>query len=69
MTENIPEGWGWPLAARRSHYFVRGTSLCGRWLYTGRLEDNQDATSKSDCLPCRRELAKRKTKETTNASH
>jgi hypothetical protein len=68
MTERIPQGWGWPAAAHKAHYFIRGTSLCGRWLYTGQLDDNP-APGPDDCLPCQRELTKQSKKETTNASH
>lgn len=25
------QGWGWPYSARLEHYFMQGTSLCGRW--------------------------------------
>ncbi|NLF16898.1 MAG: hypothetical protein GX595_06520 [Lentisphaerae bacterium] len=49
------KGWGWPLNARAAHYFVNGRSLCGRWGYTGPIEDTNH-TSDINCATCRRKL-------------
>lgn len=61
------EGWGWPPASRKAHYFVAGDarSICGGWLYTGELEDVQTGASADDCKKCARLSAKRK--EATDA--
>lgn len=54
------EGWGFPLASRKAHYFRDARSLCGKWLFTGRLEppENTWKTGPDDCVPCRRALDK-----------
>jgi len=56
-TENIPtEGWAWPGAARKAHYFTNdGRSLCRKWFYTGPLDKDQkmgDQPLPDDCVPC-----------------
>lgn len=53
------EGWGWPGASRKAHYFVGVYSLCGKWMYMGALTANQAGASPDDCKACARELAKR----------
>jgi hypothetical protein len=58
-TETTEEGWGFPLASRKAHYFVGITSLCGSWLYTGRLEPETEKRSPDDCKACRRKLERR----------
>jgi hypothetical protein len=56
-SETKVEGWGFPGASRKAHYFVGWESLCGRWLYQGPLTPNQsDAKSPDDCAACRRKL-------------
>jgi hypothetical protein len=54
-----PEGWGWPGAAAKPHYFVGTESLCGRWWFTGPLDAHTGTTGPRDCTPCARKLAKR----------
>lgn len=59
LAEN--EGWGWPIQAKKAHYFVDGRSLCGNWMYTGRRLGGPHAkSSPDDCKACTRELAKAK---------
>ena len=57
----MTEGWGWPLLIRKAHYFRDGTSLCRKWMYMGKLE-NDVKKSPDDCKQCQRkreaELAK-----------
>ncbi len=55
------EGWGWPTLANRAHYFKDDvlSSLCGRWMYNGKLEQGKD-NSPDNCKECIRKLAKLK---------
>lgn len=55
------EGWGWPGAARKAHYFLAGDSisLCGKWMFTGP-RTVEDGSGPDDCVVCRREMGKRK---------
>lgn len=67
MSGELPDGWGWPLASRKAHWFDAGNaeSLCGRWLFTGpRDGDAEVRSSDDDCAMCTKRLAKR-AKETT----
>lgn len=50
------EGWGWPMLAKKAHYFVDAEALCGRWLFTGVLDDEPLAETPDDCVVCRRKL-------------
>ena len=55
------EGWGFPAASRKAHYFKAGRSLCGKWLYQGNLDINQqmsDTPGPDDCRQCHRRLMK-----------
>ena len=56
----LAEGWGWPGAARKAHYFEEGEtiSLCGRWMFAGPRDTNRGGTSPDDCVECKRRLAK-----------
>lgn len=54
------EGWGWPLSARKAHYFVNMRSLCGSWLFTGRLTDDNGKDGPMDCKRCTRKLRGKK---------
>lgn len=56
-------GWGWPLLSKKAHYFVEARSLCGRWMYTGELTDNQGAKSPDDCAACTKKLAKQQQRQ------
>lgn len=49
------EGWGWPRASRKYHYFHNSTSLCGRWMFTGDLETGNDR-SPDNCAECKRKF-------------
>lgn len=47
------------LNARKFHYFRKGRSLCGKWLYLGRgpLEDKGDKVGHpNDCVSCHRKI-------------
>jgi len=57
--QKMPEGWGWPGAARKAHYFVDGRSLCGRWGWIGGSLQPAGEPSSDDCAACARKLAKR----------
>ena len=61
MSETTPtEGWGWPLNARKAHYFLEGRSLCMRWMFFGTLvPDPADKTSPDDCKTCTKRLKQR----------
>lgn len=60
---SITEGWGWPMASRKAHYFTSGgRSLCMKWLYTGRLTRNQGTgqhRGPDDCAECHKKSLKR----------
>jgi hypothetical protein len=55
-TTVVQKGWGFPLRSKKAHYFDGGRSLCGRWMFLGRLEAS-DRTSPDDCVECSRRLA------------
>jgi hypothetical protein len=61
MTKELTEGWGFPGASRKAHYFLEDAkSLCGKWMYTGRLEAPKDIKPhKDNCTDCFRRLEKR----------
>jgi hypothetical protein len=54
------KGWAIPSFDRRMHYFVEGLALCGKWAYTGAL-DNSDPEIKGpdDCVACRQKFDER----------
>lgn len=56
MTNN--EGWGWPEAAKKAHYFSGPFSLCRAWMFAGHREQGND-DSPDNCKTCRRLLAKK----------
>jgi hypothetical protein len=63
MSDKRAEGWGNLDNARDAHYFVDGSSLCGRWLAFGepRWESNQElgsAPSNGTCKHCWKKAAK-----------
>lgn len=60
---NGREGWGFPANAKKAHYFVGGTALCGKWMYFGEYEAEGNVPSKDDCKACRRKLEKQKEAE------
>lgn len=48
-------GWGFPVNARKAHYFVDGRSLCLKWLFFGHLDENQKTGANpgpDDCVTC-----------------
>lgn len=59
--EQVAEGWGWPRASRKAHYFVGSRSLCGRWAFVGSLTQpkEQSVGGPDDCRKCSRLLEKR----------
>jgi len=57
------EGWHWPVASRKAHYFRKGRSLCNRWMYCGTLVGSQETGPElgpDDCRECHRRLMKEK---------
>jgi hypothetical protein len=52
-------GWAFPGGAKKAHYFEAGhtISICGKWMFIGRLTENQGASSPDDCVICSRKLA------------
>jgi hypothetical protein len=56
----LGRGWGWPGLSKKSHYFIEGRSLCGKWIFMGALT-TVDFKSPDDCADCRRRLTKMQT--------
>lgn len=54
----INAGWGWPLQARKAHYFEQdmNVSICKRWLFAGPREVEDGTRSKDDCTACVKKL-------------
>lgn len=59
------EGYAWPSASRKAHYFRDTRSLCGKWAYFGVVAqaygDNSDI-----CTACKRALKREAEKEKLN---
>lgn len=58
-------GWAWPLNARKAHFFVDGRSLCGRWLFFGKVHGGrglQEANGSDDCKGCLTKVVARNAK-------
>lgn len=55
------KGWGWPSLAKKAHYFIDGTSICGRWMYMGTINDTE-TSGPDDCAECKRRWTKMKEK-------
>ena len=53
------EGWGWPANSKKAHYFLKGMSLCNKWMYQGDLEQGNDYSS-DNCKVCVHKLVKRR---------
>lgn len=52
-------GWGYPLLGKKWHYFNNDwISLCGKWMYTGELEDRTDLGDTRNCRACTKKLEK-----------
>jgi hypothetical protein len=47
------QGWGWPGQSYKAHYFMASRSLCGKWTYTGRLDDEHH-DSFGNCAECKK---------------
>lgn len=55
------KGWGWPGASKKAHYYNNDArSLCGKWIYTGVLEEGNDNSS-DNCAECKKRLQKNNT--------
>lgn len=52
------QGWGLAWNFRKAHYFIESRSLCGRWMYFGKLEDARHDHS-DNCKKCRSMLEKK----------
>lgn len=50
-------GWGFPLLARKAHYFVDSMSLCRSWWFIGRVDDSNHDSS-DNCTTCKRLFSK-----------
>ena len=50
-------GWGYPIMAKKGHYFKAGEviSICGKWMYAG--ERHQSARN-LHCAVCKKKLEK-----------
>lgn len=53
------EGWWWPINARKAHYMVGLTSLCGKWMTLGNPTLDPTGNGPDDCAACTRKLAAR----------
>jgi hypothetical protein len=60
-------GWGWPALAKKRHYWLENESvaICGRWMYTGELHDEEayHKDSENNCKVCQSKIAKLQTKK------
>lgn len=56
MTTKERIGWGFPLLARKAHFFYGMESLCGKWMFFGDLDPDDGKVSPDDCAACRRLL-------------
>jgi len=46
------KGWGFPSNSKKAHYFFNDSiSLCGKWMFTGKLEDDNHK-SPDNCKAC-----------------
>ena len=52
------KGWAWPLNARAAHFFIAGRSLCGRWIFFGRVSPDDGRDGPLDCKTCSRKIKK-----------
>lgn len=56
-------GWAWPMLAKKAHYFsTSGRSYCGKWLFTGELQESQSMSGQAgpeDCVACWRKASGR----------
>jgi hypothetical protein len=58
----LPEGWVILANSRKAHFFRNGKSLCGKWMYFGKIDglglDGADFISPDDCAECSRRRQK-----------
>jgi hypothetical protein len=47
---NLKKGWAQTSLMKKPHYFVNGTSLCGKWMFCGEVEEGNP--NWSDCIIC-----------------
>jgi len=56
------EGWAYSRLSEKTHYFVNGQSLCGKFhLFGGKLKQGNDDNN-DNCTACKKVLQKRKAK-------
>ena len=55
LEKEITSGWGWPLLARKAHWFEHSISLCGKWMFLGDLNPDLESAP-DDCALCTRKL-------------
>lgn len=52
---SLKSGWAKPANSRKWHYFVGGMALCGRWMYSGEVDETSIPSSgPDDCAACAR---------------
>jgi hypothetical protein len=56
----IDEGWKWLFNSPKWHYFIKGKSLCGRWLSFGGGYQKGNDDSPDNCKACAKALKKLK---------
>jgi hypothetical protein len=49
-------GWGWPVTAKRAHYFKRGRALCGSWIFLTKAKFAPSYDGPDACAMCTRRL-------------
>jgi hypothetical protein len=49
---NLKKGWAQTPLMNKSHYFVNGASLCGKWMFSGEVEEGN--ANWHDCKICAR---------------
>jgi hypothetical protein len=58
MKQKLEFGWGFPILARKGHYYEEGKDicLCGKWWYTG--QRYYPAMPSEVCKACTKKLIK-----------
>lgn len=64
--EKVTEGWAWLLNADKFHYFVKGRSLCCKYLLLGAFDKCEPRTDTDKCADCRKKVAKLELQSKTN---
>jgi hypothetical protein len=57
---NPDEGWGFPMLSKKAHFFRNGISVCGRWMFMGKLDAETGVRSPDDCKACTKKVLKEK---------